>query len=91
MERKPKNEQARFEKKVADTGIMHNADLHDEDSFDEATGKVRDNSSTVSNPLERLHIVEPTGVDDVLGALPQEDDAAARWLRENDKGGSPES
>ena len=73
-----------------DTVGDHFNNLFDQDEdvagqkIDEATGKPIDNSSTVENLEEQLITVEPDSKsDDMLGKLPEPDDAAARWLREH--------
>lgn len=69
----------------------HFGDLYDENSDrageinDLATGKPINNSPAVSGADETLTTIDPgrSGTEDALGALPQENDAAAKWLREN--------
>ncbi len=55
--------------------------------IDEATGESIDNSPVVEGTDEALSVLEAPGEgsEDVLGALPEEDDAAAKWLREQAK------
>ncbi len=69
----------------------HFNDLYDENEdrsgerVDLATGKRIDNSSPSAaiDKLDRI-VAPPEGnSEDALGALPKEDDAAARWLREH--------
>ena len=67
---------------------FHNRDLHDEmpdERIDEATGKLLKPTSDIEEAHANLDVIEVGAHDaseDVLGALPEEDDAAAKWLRE---------
>jgi hypothetical protein len=81
---------------AAETKDHHFSNLHDQDEdragqkVDEATGKKINNSRAVTGADEKLYVVEAdrdAKSEDVLGTLPDDDDAAARWLREHDKGG----
>ncbi len=80
------DERARDEKKELDALEVHNANLHDEAFHDEATGKTNMNDEVGGND-ETTNVVELHQEDkseDVLGSLAPEEDAAAKWLREND-------
>ena len=67
----------------------HSGDLYDQNSdnagenHDLATGKPINNSPSVTGADEELSTIKPGKGEDALGALPEEDDAAAKWLREN--------
>jgi hypothetical protein len=69
---------------------LHNEDLHDEnedragEKVNLATGKPIDNSTYTG--MENMSVVEPNNTsEDIMGALPDEDDEAAKWLREAEK------
>lgn len=67
----------------------HFSDLYDQDEdaagqrINEATGKPINNSPAVTGNDEIFREIEPDAKsDDVLGAIPPENDEAARWLSE---------
>ncbi len=80
-----KNEKAKDEVVDGD----HFSKLYDQNEdaagqkIDEATGHAIDNTPEVDGADEVLSILEASGEgsDDILGALPEENDAAAKWLR----------
>jgi hypothetical protein len=93
MERIPKKKDLGANTKAADelnqfqNGHVNNLfDLNEDvygETSDLATGRPIDNTGNDSIE-EELTIVEP-GSKDALPVLEEEDDAAAKWLRENDR------
>lgn len=60
--------------------------LFDEPAYDEATGK-KVGTKDLEPADAELRVVKPEeGSEDVMGALPEEEDEASAWLRENDRG-----
>ena len=82
-----RHQKAKLEGSIGD----HFNNLYDENEdragqeIDESTGKKIMNSPPVEGADEKLRlIVNNSRSEDVLGALPEDDDAAAKWLRDND-------
>lgn len=82
------NQKGRDEEQEVSSMEMHNQGLHDQDEdsagekVDLATGKEFDNSTDTDE--RHLTIIKGGhNSEDVLGALPEENDAAAKWLREH--------
>lgn len=83
-----KNENKKAEDEVIDGD--HFSKLYDQNEdaagqkIDEATGERINNSPVVEGADEVLSVIDvpSDGSEDVLGALPEENDAAAKWLRE---------
>lgn len=82
------NQKAKDELKIL--AGHHSEDLYDQDEdragekMNLATGENFNNSESDPAHFKNLKILEPTGSADVLPPLREEEDAAAKWLREND-------
>jgi hypothetical protein len=88
-----RNQRAVDEEKERLSRAFHNENLHDETPASGELlgpdGKLIDPSPAVSGADEELTEMEMRKEDpseDIMGSLPQEEDAAAKWLREHDNG-----